>query len=216
MSTFDLIRKKCAVCGTEQETAELMSTNAFGAPDLDMRPPEMQRSTMHLWAQECPSCGYVAADIEDPCPVDPAFLQSEEYRSCGGMTLSSELAARFFRQYLILIQSGRNEEAFHALRHAAWACDDEEDKESAKRIRKLALKIADTFRDSLEPGEAEALELIKADLMRRAGEFNEVYNTYAPMILDDPDMNAVLSFQIHKAGECDDACYTLEDVTGLP
>lgn len=37
---------KCAVCGKESEQITLASTNTFGSPDLDLRPPEMKRSTM--------------------------------------------------------------------------------------------------------------------------------------------------------------------------
>jgi hypothetical protein len=38
-----------AVCGSKQTVQEIGSTNSFGAMDLDMRPPQMKRSTMHLW-----------------------------------------------------------------------------------------------------------------------------------------------------------------------
>ncbi|MBR4908658.1 MAG: hypothetical protein IKZ43_06585 [Acidaminococcaceae bacterium] len=46
MTTMFRQKYKCAVCGAEQEFYGIASTNSFGSPDLDLRPPEMQRSTM--------------------------------------------------------------------------------------------------------------------------------------------------------------------------
>lgn len=38
---------KCAVCGAKSRYNVIASTNTFGGgPDLDLRPPEMERSTM--------------------------------------------------------------------------------------------------------------------------------------------------------------------------
>ena len=64
MSTFLQITQICAVCKHKSSATIVASTNAFGAPDLDMRPPEMRRSTMHFWVSTCPKCGYTASDIE--------------------------------------------------------------------------------------------------------------------------------------------------------
>lgn len=55
----------CGVCGGISEQTGLQSTNAFGSPDLDLRPPEMERSTMCYWVQTCPQCGYCASDIAE-------------------------------------------------------------------------------------------------------------------------------------------------------
>ena len=58
MTIIKDIETECSVCGETTEQPVLMSTNSWGYPDLDLRPPEMQRSTMHVWIQECPHCGY--------------------------------------------------------------------------------------------------------------------------------------------------------------
>ena len=63
MTTMFRQKYKCAVCGTEKEFYGIASTNSFGSPDLDLRPPEMQRSTMGQWIQQCPKCGYVSGSI---------------------------------------------------------------------------------------------------------------------------------------------------------
>ena len=56
---------KCHHCGRKSQHNVLGSTNAFGSPDLDLRPPEMQRLTMEGWLQLCPHCGYCAPDLSE-------------------------------------------------------------------------------------------------------------------------------------------------------
>jgi hypothetical protein len=57
MTTLYREKSRCAVCGIATEYTSIGSTNAFGSPDLDTRPPEMQRSTIFAWVQRCPECG---------------------------------------------------------------------------------------------------------------------------------------------------------------
>src|SRR5689334_17370242 len=53
----------CSVCGTSSRQEVLTSTNCIGSPDLDLRPPQMKRSTMDRWLHECPNCGFVSGDL---------------------------------------------------------------------------------------------------------------------------------------------------------
>jgi hypothetical protein len=39
MTTLFEVDRACAVCGQESRQLSLTSTSAFGAPDLDLRPP---------------------------------------------------------------------------------------------------------------------------------------------------------------------------------
>lgn len=113
---------KCAVCGSEHKFLELASTNQFGAPDLDFRPPEMARSTIGEWVHECPTCGYVAPSIsDDPGKVTREYLQSAEYRGCDGLQFASELAARFYRFSKNCLLNGELSDAYEGLIYAAWA-----------------------------------------------------------------------------------------------
>ena len=74
MSTMHEFHRTCAVCGATHRYRILTSTNAFGSPDLDLRPPQMKRGTMPLWVQECPSCGYTAEDVSDPTQIPREYL----------------------------------------------------------------------------------------------------------------------------------------------
>ena len=57
--------KECVICGAQGEFGWILSTNKFGLPDLDLRPPEMYRSTINLWIQRCHGCGFCAPDISE-------------------------------------------------------------------------------------------------------------------------------------------------------
>ena len=83
----------------------LGSTSTFGSPDLDLRPAEMQRSTMEVWLQVCPHCRYIAPAISQQVG-DLSFVATAEY----GTTLDDrrfpELARRFLAYALLLRRFG--------------------------------------------------------------------------------------------------------------
>src|SRR5919201_615910 len=67
----------CPACGAGGTRTVVTSTNELEAPDLDLRPGEMLRSTMPYWVVVCERCGYVFDPDKDPGPVrDPALVSS--------------------------------------------------------------------------------------------------------------------------------------------
>lgn len=64
---------------TENQYTDIGSTNEFGSPDLDTRPPEMRRSTIFAWVQRCPQCGYCACDVSKAPSQAEALVRSSEY-----------------------------------------------------------------------------------------------------------------------------------------
>ena len=214
MSTFFDMEFKCAVCGETHAFTVIGSTNTFGgAPDLDLRPPEMQRSTMGQWVHECPSCGYVSSSIDEKTSVSEAFLKSPEYLSCDGVDFESALAARFYKHYMISLRDKNPKAAFFAVLHAAWACDDANDEDSAAHCRRLALPLLSELIAS-EPGDAETMSVLKADVMRRAGLFDEVQREFASVRLSQDLLNQILAFELSRAEEHDTGCYRVSDVNG--
>ena len=210
MSTMKIVSVRCGVCRAESKHRVLMSTNAFGAPDLDLRPPEMKRSTMSLWVQKCPECGYVAPSISTPPSVSRELIDSEEYRSLDGLELASELARRFYQHYVIMKASGRVKEAFYAALHSAWASDDAWDREGARQMRLISLGELDRLME-LRKGD-ETLLLLKCDIMRRAGLFDELIALYGETTLTEKLPNDILAFQLERAREKSASRYTVSDV----
>ena len=214
MSTIGMKKSKCAICGVENEYRILTSTNTFGGgPDLDLRPAEMQRSTMHLWVHECPNCGYVSGDVSDPTNITADFLKTPEFLSCDDTDFKSDLAARFYKYYTINVADQNPLDAFYAILHAAWASDDKNDVDNAKQCRNLALPLVDEL--IKEGGDREeTYSLMKADLLRRSGRFEELLAEYSSTTYSDDLLNKILAFQIEHAKEQDTKCYRVSDVTG--
>ena len=114
----------CALCGKQTLVMLLNSTHSFGAPDLDLRPPEMQRSSMFAWVQRCASCGYCAPNIAEGTPSMKGIVESAAYRALLVDPDLPELARSFLCSSMIFEEF--EEEAFAARSaiEAAWVCDD--------------------------------------------------------------------------------------------
>ena len=211
MSLSTRITKKCAVCGMESEQYVLFSTNTFGGgPDLDLRPPEMMRSTMCYWVQECPHCGYVAKTLTDKTGVTIEWLKSDEYTQCSGLHFSNTLAERFYKQYLIAKADENPEGAFYAALHAAWGCDDAQDTESAALCRRLAINEIDAVIQK-QP-EFFDLNIQKIDLLRRVGMFDEAIAEGRRLSTDKALFQKIIAFELLLAQAKDTKCYTVKDI----
>jgi Uncharacterized protein conserved in bacteria (DUF2225) len=170
MTTYAQASVTCGACRRVFTHQELMSTNSFGSPDLDTRPAEMQRSTMHAWIQRCPSCGYCAPDAEMFAPSLRAVLESADYQDQLADSRYPTLATTFMCAALLALAQEKHAEAGWSYLRAAWVLDD------AREIGLAALcrgKAADVFLALLrqsqtfvsQPGASEAVLI---DCLRRA------------------------------------------------
>ena len=211
MSSFMPVECKCSICEAENTYQSITSTNAFGSPDLDLRPPEMQRSTMPYWIQKCPNCGYVSSEVSDQSCVTTEWLKTDRYLTCEGISFGSKLAEKFYQYYLISLEDGEARNAFFAVQRAAWACDDALDDDNAIICRKLAItQIDKLFQD--ESLNQDTLRIIKADLLRRSMLFDKLIDEYSSVHFSTDLLNRILAFEIEKAKEHDPGCYRIEHV----
>lgn len=210
MSSPRQITCTCAVCGKSSTQTILASSNTFGAPDLDLRPAEMMRSTMCWWLQECPHCGYVSKSLEDRTYVTDGLLQRQEYRNCSDLPFQSNLARRFYRFYLINVEDGNHGAAFYAALHAAWVCDDHKDRENAIICRRLALEELDALGDKVRQN--DDLMVLRADILRRARLFQQLIREYEFRFWMEDLHEKIIAFQVQKAREGDARCYRVSDV----
>lgn len=208
MTTIAQITHKCSVCGTVSEFTALASSNQMGSPDLDLRPAPMERYTMEYWLEECPNCGYISDQVSDPCDIDIEFLKSDKYRTCDGIGFKSELAKKFYKSYKIDLLNGMERKAFYAILHAAWACDDEKDHENASVCRKKAIPLI-TKMIAYSRNRNKNFLLIKADLLRRSGCFEQLLTEYADVKFNDQLLDQILAFQLEKAKQQDTDCYSV-------
>lgn len=209
MSTFVNETVKCCKCGKENSVAAIASTNSFGSPDLDLRPPEMQRSTMGLWLHECTECGYVNPTISDDNGIEKDFLSSTKYTECDGVNFENKLATKFYKFYLSMLEMKNIEDAYIALLHTAWCCDDRDDAVNAKKCR---LKMTELFKEfSVESQNNENNIARHADVMRRAGLFDEVINTFSDFKSSETIIQDVIQYQLKLSKEKDDSCHRVEE-----
>ena len=73
----------------------------------------------------------------------------------------------------------------------------------------LAIEIDKEENDNTE--NSPVIGLIKADIMRRAGQYDEMIEEYSNIIYEDEVMSKVLAFEIEKAKLKDDRCYRVSD-----
>lgn len=211
----------CSVCGKESEQVTLASTNRFGAPDLDMRPPEMMRSTMVWWLQECPHCGYVAEDIEEPGIVGEDWLKSEYFMGANHMNFISPLALKFYKQYLICLEAKDCPNAFSGIFHAAWACDDTDDVENAVNCRKIGIELLDVLISTYDEDDEfnvfaeydmlETYNLVRMDLLRRTNQFSRVTDEYSDFEFSSGTYERVRKFQLALAQQGDNRCHRVSE-----
>ena len=210
MTTIHTEEIECPVCGERVSIHMIMSTNYMGHSDLDLRPPEMGRSTMYQTTSTC-KCGNVFDSFDSSGSRE--LIESDNYKNCDGIPFQKEWPKTFYRVYLIDKENESStikSQFFHILR-CAWACDDYSDNNSVK-VRMIALDLINQIIDDEEFDEERKDNLlVKADLLRRSGQFDQLIDEYSDMEFDEELYQKILDFQINKSIEKDDACYTVED-----
>ena len=196
MSTFFTIKKKCAVCGTENDIEIWGSTHAFGYCDLDFRPAEQMRSLLYLEAEECVNCGFVATNIANDkfANVYKKIVNSDEYKNCDRIKFENDVAEKFYKIYLLNTKLNDETVSFLALRNAAWICDDVGDEKNAIKCRKKALKFLDVL-ISIKDNNLEKYILIKMDFLRRCRMFKEVIDCYKEFKFTNESHYKVYNYQ---------------------
>jgi len=210
-------KKRCFVCGKKHTYQVILSTNSFGSPDLDLRPPEMERSTMPFWIQCCPRCGYCAPDIGKGLPIAAQLIKSDLYVKQQRDTIYPELANRFLCRALIAAATEDYHAAGWAAVRAAWACDDA-DQQVAAVCRRKAIALFTRVRadGNVRIDSTGTDEALLADLLRRSGQFEAVDAICREGLAKGLDgvIGKVLRFQQTLARNRDTACYTIATATG--
>jgi hypothetical protein len=242
MTTKTIQTAACVICGEMCRNTVLMSTNTFGSPDLDLRPPPMQRDTMDTWVQCCRSCGFVAADIaENAYTVDAAALRSLLERPAYKAIVVGKdtyCLGNFERQALLEQWAGTPAAETKAWHNAAWSADDAALEAAGEDLSPAPfLAMADRFRREVirlmwatlattaadDPTRLHTQTML-VDLLRRSGAFeqaeqvcDELRATGDEAVLGpDAVIGHILTFQRAKARVRDTACYTIANAVPVP
>jgi hypothetical protein len=218
MTTYATATKKCAHCGAETACDVLNSTNQFGSADLDLRPPEMARSTMGTWLQQCPHCHFVNTDLSEPIPDIGHLLQSAAIQRIMTDAATPPLAKKF--ACFAELQRGRDAyESGEAALRAAWVCDDAELTELAREFRNQAIEALLPLPPSLGGEGQIVLRVRLVDILRRANRFVEAAQlatelSAEPGVRSNEILAAVIAFQNRLCSARDDTGYTIAAAMG--
>jgi hypothetical protein len=222
MTTYAETTFTCPACGNTDAYTALMSTNAFGSADLDLRPPPMKRHTMHTWVRRCQKCSCCFADGTQGNDLNLEKIDSEAYRQVGQDSNLPELAKDFIRY--AIIRYGHDDQT-EAWLNAAWVCDDEENEPEARKCRK---KAYDILADNYESGRYQLYAdyvgnpekgLQALDLLRRSQHFELAQQKIDKITLAIADssepnkeiMKSIVCFQAEKIDAQDARLYTIRD-----
>jgi len=171
---------RCAICGEMSSQNVLASTSTFGPPDLDLRPQGPARWSLQFRVQCCPRCGYCAESIGQRTPRAGRTVASVIYRDVLQNARMPLLARQFFLAALIAEAAERRGDAARRFIDAAWVCDDADAAEQARICRQRAAEmLASAIEWGDVPTESAVVHGVLADLLRRAGRYDEAIDAVA-------------------------------------
>jgi len=211
--------KQCAICGAQREFGWIASSNQFGLPDLDLRPPEMYRSTISLWIQRCYGCGFCAPDISEkgvPVKTVKKIIQQDEYQYQLNNSAFPALANSFLCHLIKQEKMAKFNASAISGMHAAWSCDDAKMKAASSICRQRAIEMIDKARSAgqLFAEDADTEKAIEIDLSRRSGRFDKARLLCEEFISRNPagEILNVLRFQKSLIKRQDDDCHSLGEI----
>ena len=209
---------ECSICGEKSNHTVIRSTNSFGSPDLDTRPPEMLRSTINYQIQRCPSCGYCSTDLSECGDKTKEIVNSKEYQIIIGSGEVPKIAASFLAlAYENEKQQKYSNSAWKTI-HAAWVCDDENNFESSIKCRKQAVTLIEKAENHGQKiaDQAGASEAITLDLMRRSGMHQEALELSAAMKAEDIEeiIMQMIKYEKELIAKEDIAAHTIAEALG--
>lgn len=195
-------RYSCAVCDAPARPP-FRAAIPDGPPDLDLRPGEPVRSTLHLWLETCRSCGAAAPDLS-ALPLSAAeVVRSENYRL---MQRHAAHVRPFLRWARLCPAHLRGE----VLLQAAWAEDDAGNDAAAAALRLRAVRAW----GHLPP--EQRLRLV--DVLRRAADWDAALAQVDALMdtLTDPSSRSILHFQRDRITARDAGRYQMANALPPP
>lgn len=107
----------------------------------------------------------------------------------------------------MLKESGDATSACFELLHAIWGCDDLDDSLASELRKILGCELETQIRNEYD----ENLDIMRLDVLRRSGQFEKLLSDYTGKSFSQKLFNDICRFQIQKAKDKDDRCYTVAD-----
>lgn len=216
---------QCVICGAVTRYASIgsvfnvgssdCSDFNLGSSDLDTRPPEMLRSTISMWVQRCPGCGYCSSDLSNAPSHAATQVRNQDYVLQLSDSNYPKLANSFLCKALIDEKSGDYAKAAWAVIHAAWVCDDAKKPNQARACRSKAVELIEktTSAGIMFTEQDGADTATQVDLLRRAGRCADAQKLIAMKrsAIADGTIAKILEFQEELLAKGDEACHTIAE-----
>lgn len=218
MTTIRRAQITCGACSRRFVALEVDVTQCHGSPDLDSRPPDLQRSTMTLWVRRCPYCQACAADLARWSPALTAALNRPGYRHQLESAAFPAKANEFLCWQQLARAGGDWRAAAWAALFAAWVCDDLQNDAAARHCRGLAVAGMDRAERAGLPlfSAAGGQQGLRVDLLRRSGRYTEARAALRQSLESAGSrmLQRVLTFQGERIEAGDVAPYTVAAALG--
>lgn len=201
----------CSVCGKKSSQAVITKLSEYSIQDMDLRPTGEHRNIIKYWVMECPECRYCNGTLETPFETDKSYLDSEEYTTLGGIETENILASKFIRKALVCLKNRDYVEAVKSYLYSAWAFDDEENDEYASECRREAISIMENCRLL----DDDSMMLLRADLLRRTGQFEKVISEYGEREFAEPFILIASQYQVRLSKEGDASAHNMNDIPNI-
>ena len=208
MTDYSTKKLQCYCCSKTSEHSVLMSSNSFGSPDLDQRPPKMYRWTIASWLQECPYCGYVAPSIDKGDVKARSFLDSAEFRAASLDPSPDPVSRRFLVRAAQHAHDGERRLAFLSTLSAAWVADDSNRPTDAAALRLRAAHHLEGSRIT-----SVDTRLLLLDVLRRALSWEAADALIAELTADElgHPFETIVAFHRKKIDARDSDRYTIAE-----
>lgn len=204
----------CPLCGTEIQTFAI--TKGYSEPryTLDLRSNSVDYSNLHSGLHYCTNCGYVFAENETPPENASEIIATEDYKTCDDIDFGDGITAeKYYKHALLQLGNDNFYGAFYAFLFGAWVCDDHNNKELSVMFRKKALEVFDILWEKSEI--KEGFYLVRADILRRIGDFETVIKDYAKFDSLNDDRVMIARIQVMLAKDKDDRYHFLPEYSAL-
>jgi rubredoxin len=206
----------CPLCGTEIKTYS-GTRHGYIEPryTFELRSDTADFIALHSGLHCCNNCGYVFAENEDPQKNTNEIIATQAYKTCDGNDFGdeNETIKKYYRYGLIHLANNNFSTVFYAFLFGAWISDDYEQKEFAIMFRKKALELYEKIVE--KEGKKEGFFLVRADILRRIGEFSKVIEEYSDFDSLNDDRVMIARIQVMLAKDKDDRCHFFPEYSAL-
>lgn len=205
----------CPLCSTKIQT---FARTGCGYMEprytFDLRSNSVDYMKLHSGLHLCTNCGHVFAENDEVPPNAKDTIKTEVYKTCDGIDFDDEITAgKYYKYALIQLENDNFYGAFYAFLFGAWVCDDHNNKELSVMFRKKALEVFDILWKKCEI--KEGFYLVRADILRRIGDFDTVIKDYSNFDSLNDDRVMIAQIQVLLAKKQDDRCHFLPEYSAL-